>query len=68
MSIIAPFYNEGEGVDYFYDPKRLILENSGHLLIKFSFKKPISPAELGLSVDGRRLGLGLVSLELKPVD
>ena len=49
-------------------PKRLILESNGHLLIKFSFKKPISPTELGLSGDSRRLGLGLVSLELKPVD
>jgi hypothetical protein len=49
-------------------PKRLALENNGHLLIKFNFKNPKSPAELGLAYDSRRLGLSIVSLELKSVD
>ena len=49
-------------------PNHLVLENNGHLLIKFNFKNPISPAELGLSDDARRLGLGIVSMELKPTD
>jgi hypothetical protein len=46
-------------------PKALALEKNGQLLIKFNFKNPISPAELGLSADARRLGLGIVSLELR---
>ena len=49
-------------------PKHLVLENNGQLLLKFSFKNPKSPAELGLSGDDRRLGLGIVSIELKPTD
>jgi len=49
-------------------PKRLVMENNGQLLLKFSFKNPKSPAELGLSDDGRRLGIGIVSIELKPTD
>jgi hypothetical protein len=46
-------------------PKALALEKNGQLLIKFNFRNPISPAELGLSADARRLGLGIVSLELR---
>jgi hypothetical protein len=46
-------------------PKPLALEKNGQLLIKFNFKNPKSPAELGLSADTRRLGLGIVSLEIK---
>lgn len=49
-------------------PKRLVLDNDGHLLTKFNFKNPKSPAELGLSDDTRRLGLSIVSLELKSAD
>lgn len=49
-------------------PKHLVLENNRQLLLKFSFKNPKSPAELGLSGDDRRLGLGIVSMELKPTD
>jgi Family of unknown function (DUF6311) len=49
-------------------PKRLALENDGHLLIRFNYKNPKSPAELGLSDDARRLGLSIVSLELKSAD
>jgi len=46
-------------------PKALALEKNGQLLIRFNFKNPISPAELGLGTDARRLGLGIVSLELR---
>jgi hypothetical protein len=56
------------GVRMVQIPKRLLLENNGRLLIRFNFKNPKSPAELGLSSDARRLGLGIVSLELKPTD
>src|SRR5208283_2052822 len=37
-------------------PKALALEKNGQLWIKFNFKNPKSPAELGLSDDARRLG------------
>jgi Family of unknown function (DUF6311) len=46
-------------------PKLLVLENNGRLLIKFNYRNPQSPAELGLSSDTRRIGLGIVSLKLK---
>jgi hypothetical protein len=49
-------------------PKRLALENNGRLLIRFNYKDPHSPAELGLSDDARRLGLSIVSLELKSAE
>jgi Family of unknown function (DUF6311) len=49
-------------------PKYLVLKSNGRLLIKFNFKNPKSPAELGLSGDTRRVGLNIVSLELKSID
>jgi hypothetical protein len=45
-------------------PKSFIQEKKGPLIIEFKIKDPKSPAELGLSSDTRRLGLGLVSLRL----
>jgi hypothetical protein len=45
-------------------PQVLIAQNDGLLVIQFKLKNPKSPAELGLSGDVRRLGLGLVSLRL----
>jgi hypothetical protein len=48
-------------------PKALALEKNGQLSIKFNFETPRSPAELGLSTDARRLGLGIVSLEIMTV-
>jgi len=45
-------------------PQALIAQNDGNLLIQFKLKNPKSPAEIGLSGDVRRLGLGLVSLRL----
>ena len=46
-------------------PKKLATKNNGHLMIRFDFKNPKSPSELGLSGDTRRLGLGLTSIEIK---
>ena len=46
-------------------PKNLVAAENNHLLIGLNLKNPKSPAELGVSDDRRRLGLGLVSLELK---
>ena len=46
-------------------PKTIWSENNGHLLLRFDLKNAISPAELGLSTDGRRLGLGIVSMEIR---
>lgn len=48
--------------------KDLALKNKGGMLIKMSLKNPKLPAELGLSEDKRRLGLGLVSLELRTTE
>ena len=45
-------------------PKVLLSENNGKVLIHFDFKNPKSPANLGMSRDVRRVGLGLVSLQL----
>jgi hypothetical protein len=45
-------------------PKSLIQERKGRLIIEFKIKNPKSPAEVDLSPDPRRLGLGLVSLRL----
>lgn len=39
----------------------------GVLTVDFSLPDAISPAELGLSVDGRRLGVALESLKIGPV-
>lgn len=44
-------------------PRSLITDRL--LRIEFRFKNPKSPQELGLSTDSRRLGLGLVSLQLE---
>lgn len=49
-------------------PRIFALENNGYILIKFKFKNPKSPLELGVSADFRRLGLGIASLELKLAD
>lgn len=45
-------------------PKALVLKDKGDLFIQFRIKNPKSPAELGLSADSRKLGIGLMTLEL----
>jgi|GEM_PF-560331 len=49
-------------------PKAFMTNEGAVVSIKFKFKNPKSPAELGLSADTRRLGLGIVSLVLKTVN
>lgn len=46
-------------------PQALAGARNGRLLLRFDFANPASPASVGLSADGRRLGLGLVGLELR---
>jgi hypothetical protein len=46
-------------------PRSLTLEKEGCLLIQFRFKDAKSPAELGLSGDGRILGLHLEWMQLR---
>jgi hypothetical protein len=46
-------------------PQSFIQKKKRLLTIEFKIKDPKSPAELGLSTDFRRLGLGLVSLQLR---
>jgi hypothetical protein len=46
-------------------PKELIADNNPLVSIRFNYKNPNSPAALGLSADGRRLGLGIISIQLK---
>jgi hypothetical protein len=48
-------------------PRLLVLKKGGPLRVEFLFRNPVSPAELGLSGDERRLGLRLVSIELDKV-
>jgi hypothetical protein len=48
-------------------PKSLVHEKAGQLLIKFNFKNPVSPLDVGESGDSRKRGLGIVSLKLESV-
>jgi hypothetical protein len=47
-------------------PRSLV--SSGHLLIEFANHDPRSPADLGLSVDSRKLGLAVESVKLEPAE
>ncbi len=49
-------------------PQTAALANNDLLRVRFNIRNPVSPAELGLSSDPRRLGLGLRSLRLTPAD
>ncbi len=40
-----------------------VIKKDGKILIRFDFKNPKSPVELGVSKDIRRLGLGLTSIQ-----
>jgi hypothetical protein len=40
------------------------LLQSGHLELKFRIANPMSPAQVGLSADDRRLGIGLIRLKV----
>ena len=43
-----------------------IIKKKGKLFINFRIHNPISPKELGLGSDGRKLGLGFISMEILP--
>ena len=43
------------------------LKSEGMLNTEFKFKNPVSPAELGISTDSRRLGMCLMSLKVDPM-
>lgn len=45
-------------------PLQLVHAMAGRIVIRFNFNNPISPAELSISGDTRKLGLGLVALKL----
>jgi hypothetical protein len=44
---------------------KAVIEKDGKILIRFAFKNPKSPVELGVSEDIRQLGLGLVGIKLR---
>lgn len=46
-------------------PRDKALSDGGRVTIRFDFEGVLSPFELGLSSDTRRLGLGLVTMELE---
>lgn len=45
-------------------PASLLRGSKGSIKIEFQILEPISPAELGVSADHRKLGLGLISMKL----
>jgi hypothetical protein len=65
VAILKYDLQSNSGVSVIRIPKALALEKNGQLMIEFNIKNPISPAELGLSNDSRKVGLGIVSLELR---
>jgi hypothetical protein len=65
VAILKYDLQSNSGVSVIMIPKALALEKNGQLMIEFNIKNPISPAELGLSNDSRKVGLGIVSLELR---
>lgn len=42
-----------------------IIDSQGHLNLEFDIKNSISPYDLGLSSDKRKLGIGFVSITIK---
>jgi hypothetical protein len=46
-------------------PKDNIIRNNNELRIVFDIKNPISPAQAGVSVDARTIGIGLFSFVVK---
>ena len=46
-------------------PRAVALASRGRLLIRFDFTDAASPASVGINGDGRRLGLGLVSMQVR---
>jgi hypothetical protein len=46
-------------------PPNALAKDPGHLYLTFVIKTPATPLSLGLTTDKRRLGMGLISIELK---
>jgi hypothetical protein len=46
-------------------PKAIALEKNGRFLVQFKIKNPKAPSELGPSLDKRKLGIGIISIEIK---
>jgi hypothetical protein len=44
---------------------KAVINKDGKILIRFDFKNPKSPVELGVSEDIRQLGLGLVAIQFR---
>lgn len=57
-------YQDNNGIRTITVPQTLWQISKQQLLLRFRIKDPQSPAELGMSTDGRKLGLGLVALTL----
>lgn len=45
--------------------EEIVVDSAGSLRVGFNIRDPQSPADLKLSGDGRRLGLGVVAIELR---
>ena len=45
---------------------RELVANTGMMVIEFTVDEPLSPAELGVSLDVRHLGLSMQSLSVHP--
>jgi len=57
--------SNNNGVRSVVIPSSVALKRGGTLWVELLFKESVSPAELGVSADRRRLGLRLVSVELR---
>jgi len=64
---IAEFtVNNPDDADYSIKIPKKITKQDNFLSIRFEIKQPTSPFDLGLSVDARKLGLGISYLSIRP--
>ena len=49
-------------------PREVAIARQGRLLLRFKFNDAASPDSVGLGADHRRLGLGLVSIQVKALE
>lgn len=63
LSTLKYTLTDNAGIRTIRVPKKII-DNNPHVIIRFDYKNSKSPAELGMSGDGRRLGLGLISIKI----
>jgi hypothetical protein len=57
--------DKNSGVRLMKIPRDVINQGNGVLIIEFLIDKPVSPREMGISTDSRKLGLGLTSLSFR---